>query len=172
MALKSTRDEHCLYDSAGQPWNTGLGSYWIEYQTSQEEKELLGRSRVLSAVKVKLGQDKHLALFDTGSMNTVLSREQAEVLAEQGHLEWLDEWCTHHSMRGRQRAQYAKADLTFVADLGGQDLLLPDVTLVVPEDWTRLIVVGMRTCLERVRFALDSSLSSDVGLFYFAEKLP
>lgn len=174
MGKEKLRSDVYLYDFAGEPWNTGTASYWIDYEVSPQEREVLGRSRIISAVRVKLGQDKHIALLDTGAMNTVLCREQAEALADQGHLEWLSRWTKHYSMEASrgQNAQYAKVNLTFLANVGGQDLLLPDVTVVVPDHWTRLVVVGMGACLERVRFALDSPLNSDVGRFYFAQKQP
>jgi hypothetical protein len=156
-------------------WNTGTGTFWFDFELDHERKIATGRQRLACAVEVQLGPDTSIALFDTGSEYTIISKEMADFLENLGALEWINLTTKHYSMilKG-QKAQFAKCDVTFLAKHWGNNLTLRDVTVLVPGLWPSLVVVGVKTCLERMDFAFDMPTEDykimNEGLFYFSEQ--
>jgi hypothetical protein len=154
---------------------TGAMTYRHDLELSPTLRDLKGVPRLVNAVEVRMGSIKDVALWDTGSGYTILSESIAEALEADGRLEWLDVTMVHRSREGEQRARTAKCNITLIADLWGEDLLLEDVTVLVPPRWRELIVLGAITCIERINFAVVEAedgygVSREYSFLYFAKR--
>lgn len=148
-----------LYFAGGEPFSSG----WVHYEYRPATR-WDSTNRLL--VPVKIGGFDTLAMVDTGAPFTVCTPELAKLVGlapgaalEAATLRW------HTKLRGHLYRQ----DIVFLAEEGRS--IQFDMTMFVPDvddadAWAygrRPFVIGMGTCLEFIRFAIDP----DREIFYF-----
>lgn len=117
-------------------------------------------------IYVKVGEMLTPCIVDTGAAWCVIDPSLAQPLIEAKRADYIR--AIAYEIRGtRYEGALMRLDLAFQDESSG-NLMVIDATVFVPElrhgeDWREPNFIGLKGCLERIRFAIDPAESA----FYF-----
>ncbi len=117
-------------------------------------------------IYVHVGATLTPCIVDTGAAWCVLNPSLAQPLLEAERADYLRS-ITYEIRGTRYEGALVRLDLAFQDEISG-NLMVIDATVFVPElrhdeDWREPNFIGLKGCLERIRFAIDPAESA----FYF-----
>lgn len=122
--------------------------------------------RLRLVIYVQIGQTLTPCIVDTGAPWCVINPSLAQPLLDAKQVDYVE--AITYEIRGtRYEGSLVRLDLAFQDELSG-DLMLIEATVFVPElhqdqEWREPNFIGLKGCLERIRFAIDPAESA----FYF-----